>query len=56
MVTVVHVSMVTVVHVSMVTVLYVSMVTAVVGYGAGHDDIIIKGDLEGMKFIAYYTK
>ncbi|KAK2185912.1 hypothetical protein NP493_217g03019 [Ridgeia piscesae] len=26
------------------------------GYGVGHDDIIIQGDLEGMKFIAYYTK
>ena len=28
----------------------------VAGYGVGHDDIIIQGDLEGMKFIAYYTK
>ena len=48
--------MLTLVHVSMVIVEYVSMVTVVVGYGVGHDDIIIKGDLEGMKFIAYYTK
>ncbi|KAJ4480072.1 hypothetical protein J3R30DRAFT_3468054 [Lentinula aciculospora] len=26
------------------------------GYGAGHDDVIIKGDTGEMKFIAYYVK
>lgn len=27
-----------------------------VGYGPGYDDIIVHGDLEAPKFIAYYTK
>ena len=26
------------------------------GYGVGYDDIVIKGDLEKLEFVAYYTK
>lgn len=26
------------------------------GYGEGFDDVIIQGDLEELKFVAFYTK
>lgn len=28
----------------------------VVGYGPGYDDIVVHGDLDQPKFVAYYTK
>jgi hypothetical protein len=34
----------------------ICFIIPVVGYGPGYDDIIVHGDLEAPKFIAYYTK
>ena len=35
-------------------VLYIVFV--LIGYGPGYDDIVVHGDLDAPKFIAYYTK
>lgn len=33
-----------------------SLLSVSTGYGPGYDDVVVHGDLEDYKFVAYYTK